>query len=321
MAFSFTDYMSAIFHSLSPAITVIERGWLNCNQIVLTSAAQNVLIDSGYGRHAADTLRFVDRALIDQPIHWLINTHCHSDHMGGNRAVREKYRCRLTIPAGEVKHVVPWTEQSCWSEQMDQYAEQFDFDDTIAAGDSFDAGGLHWQAHAAPGHDMDALMFFAGETGVLITGDALWERGMGFVWPGIDAATGRNVHIDTALATLDVIEKLSPKMIVPGHGAPFGDWVPALESARSRLIAFEQNPARNARHVTKSLFVFALLDKGEMKIIDVPAYLESVPVYAQMREAYQLGTNAELAERMLGDLIKARAVMAEGGVIRPMMRA
>ena len=76
------------------------------------------------------------------PLHWLINTHCHSDHMGGNRAMREHYHCRVTIPAGEVKHVVPWTAQSCWSEQMDQYAEQFQFDDTINAGDVFDAGGL-----------------------------------------------------------------------------------------------------------------------------------------------------------------------------------
>ena len=39
----------------------------------------------------------------------LINTHCHSDHMGGNAAIASAYGCRITIPAGEVKHVRPWT--------------------------------------------------------------------------------------------------------------------------------------------------------------------------------------------------------------------
>ena len=313
--------MSAIFHNLSPNVTVIERGWLNCNQIVLTSATQNVLIDSGYGQHAADTQRFVDQALVGKPLHWLINTHCHSDHMGGNRALREHYRCRVTIPEGEVKHVVPWTGQSCWSEQMDQYAEEFAFDDTIAAGDTFEAGGVTWQAIAAPGHDMDALLFYAEESGVLITGDALWQRGMGFVWPDIDPETGRNVHIDTAMATLDVIEKLSPKVIVPGHGAPFTELSQSLDDARRKLQVFEHDRAKNARHVAKSLFVFALLDRREMKVAEVPAYLESVPVYGQLRETFLHGSNAELAARMLADLTRAGAVAVEGGIVRPTMRA
>ena len=44
-----------------------------------------------------------------------------------------------------------------------------------------------WRAYAAPGHDMDALMFFARDPGILITGDALWEHGLGFVWPEANA--------------------------------------------------------------------------------------------------------------------------------------
>ncbi|MBI3715941.1 MAG: MBL fold metallo-hydrolase, partial [Betaproteobacteria bacterium] len=278
--------MSAIFHRLSPALTVIERGWLNCNQIVLAGAGHNVLIDSGYGRHAQVTLHAVNEALAGQPLHWLINTHCHSDHMGGNCALRERYGCRVTIPQGEVRHVVPWTEQSCWSEQMDQYAEEFGFDDTFGTGDTFIAGGLEWRAVAAPGHDMDALMYHAEETGVLITGDALWQRGMGFVWPQVDAMSGRNLFIDTALATLDTIAQLAPRLIVPGHGAPFAELAPSLDHARAKLLAFAREPAKNARHVVKGLFVFALLDRGAMQVADGPGYLRTVPVYGQMCRDY-----------------------------------
>ncbi len=308
-------------HSLVPGVTVIERGWLNCNQILLTSRECNVLIDSGYGRHADITLRLVAEVLQNAPVHWLLNTHCHSDHMGGNRAVHERHTCRVTIPAGEVKHVVPWTEQSCWAAEMDQYVEEFAFDDTIDAGDFFEGGGHEWQAHAAPGHDMDALMFFAPGPRILVTGDALWERGLGFVWPDRTHAAGANPFIHAALAALDTIEALQPAVVVPGHGAPFADVARALADARGKLAALDRDPAKNARHVAKSLFVYALLDRGEMNVADVPSYLESVPVYRRLRREFLHGTNEELAKRMLEELTLAGALTIEGGMIRPQMRA
>ena len=313
--------MTALLHQLAGGVTVIERGWLNCNQIVLASIDRNVLVDSGYGRHADATIGYVADALQNAPLHWLINTHCHSDHMGGNRALRARYGCRLTIPAGEVKHVVPWTEQSCWSEDMDQYAEEFVFDDTMKAGDTFDAGGFNWQAHAAPGHDMDALMLFAAAPRILITGDALWERGMGFVWPQQLHDNQGNPFIHAARAALDAIEKLDPAIVVPGHGAPFSNVASALGDARGKLAAFERDPVKNARHVAKGLFVFTLLDKGWINVADVPAYLASVPVYRRMREEYQLGSNEEFAARMLKELLAAKALEIEGGMLRPTMRA
>lgn len=319
--------MTEQFHSIADHVTVIERGWLNCNQIVMTATDQNVLIDSGYGRHADETLRLVGEALGQQPLHRLINTHCHSDHMGGNRRLQERYACRITIPEGEVEHVTPWTAQSCWSLETDQYAEQFEFDDTIAAGEDFDAGGLKWRAVAAPGHDMGALLFWCEAERILITGDALWERGMGFVWPSFVAelsdANGSNTPIHAAFATLDVIEALHPRLIIPGHGAPFVEVVAALEFTRSRLAAFAKDPAKNARHVVKTLFVFALLDKGEIALSALPEYLASVPVYRDMSERF-LGLDFDqMAAMLMKDLIANGAVKLDNasGLLTPMMRA
>lgn len=314
--------MSALFHRLAPGVTVIERGWLNCNQVVLTGGGRNTLIDSGYGRHAEETCRLVDRALAGGRLDWLINTHCHSDHMGGNRLLRERYGCRIAIPVGEVKHVVPWTAQSCWSEQMDQYAEEFAFDDTLSAGDRFEAGGLAWEAHAAPGHDMDALMFFAPAERILATGDALWERGLGFVWPRpADAAPDEpDVPMAAAFAALETIESLAPRIVVPGHGAPFDGVTGALGEARGRLNALAKDPVKNARHVAKVMFVFALLDKREMALSAVPAYLAAVPVYAQLREEYFKEPNELLAKKLIDDLVRTGVLYLSDDLLRPTIR-
>ena len=300
-------------------VRVLVRGWLNANSIVLRAPGDNVLVDSGYCTHRERTLELLaSREGLDrQPLERLVNTHCHSDHMGGNAAVAHQYGCRITIPAGEVKHVVPWTPQSVWMAQFDQRADPFHHDDTIAAGDSFEGAGFEWEAHAAPGHDMDALMFFEPTRRILISGDALWEDGMGFVWPG----EAHNPHIAAAREALATIEALRPAVVIPGHGEPFADVAAALQRARARLDAFAADPRKNARHVAKVMFVFALLDRGSMPVDEMPAYVASVPCYRQLDEAFLGMGLPALAAAMREDLQRAGAVTIERGALRPTMPA
>jgi glyoxylase-like metal-dependent hydrolase (beta-lactamase superfamily II) len=302
---------------LPSSIRVLVRGWLNCNQVVLRASGDNVLIDSGYCTHRERTIELVRAALEGEPLERLVNTHCHSDHMGGNAALASAYGCRVTIPAGEVKHVLPWTPQSVWMAQFDQRADPFHFDDTIAAGDAFEAGGFSWQAHAAPGHDMDALMFFEPSNRILVSGDALWEDGMGFVWP----EEGANPYMDAALETLAAIERLAPAVVIPGHGDPFGDVAGSIAKVRSRLQALALDPAKNARHMAKVMFVFALLDRGSMPVSELPGYLERVPCYGQISQRFLGQAPGEMAEWMLADLARAGAVHVRDGVVRPLIPA
>ena len=302
---------------LPSSIRVLVRGWLNCNQVVLRAPGDNVLVDSGYCTHRERTLELVRAALEDEPLERLVNTHCHSDHMGGNAAVASVYGCSVTIPDGEVKHVVPWTPQSVWMAQFDQKADPFHFDHTLAAGERFQAGGLEWHAHAAPGHDMDALMFFEPSNRILISGDALWQNGMGFVWP----EEGANPCLDAALETLAAIERLSPAVVIPGHGEPFGRVGESVAKVRSRLQAVARDPAKNARHMTKVMFVFALLDRGSMPAGSVPGYLERVPCYGQISQRFLGQAPAEMAGWMLAELERAGAVRIDAGVVRPAIAA
>ena len=304
---------------LPPSIRVIVRGWLNCNQVVLLAPGDNVLVDSGYCTHRERTLELLaSRFGLDrQPLERLVNTHCHSDHMGGNAAVASAYGCRVTIPAGEVKHVQPWTPQSVWMAQFDQRADPFVFDDTLEAGDTFEAGGFEWQAHAAPGHDMDALLFFEPVNRILISGDALWKDGMGFVWP----AHGANAQVEAAHEALSTIERLAPAVVIPGHGEPFADAAGSIARVRARLDAFARDPVRCARHVAKVMFVFALLDRESMAAEAVPGYLGRVPCYRQLAAEFLGGAPEAIAEWLVPELARAGAVRVEDGKVRPAMAA
>ena len=310
------DYMDP---RLPPSVRPIIRGWLNCNQVVLLAPRDNVLVDSGYCTHREETLARLGgpEGLDGEPLERLINTHCHSDHMGGNAAVAAAHGCRVTIPVGEVKHVVPWTPQSVWMAQFDQKADPFRHDDTIGPGDRFEGGGFEWEVHAAPGHDMDALMFFEPVNRILISGDALWENGMGFVWP----EEGANPYIDAAHDALSRIEHLDPRVVIPGHGEAFADAKSSVAHVRSRLEAFARDPVKNARHVVKVMFVFALLDRQAMTLAEVADYLARIPCYRQLSDRFLgLGASA-LAQWLLPDLERAAAITVHDGLVRPTARA
>lgn len=303
--------------NIPSAITVIERGWLNCNQILLMNPKDAVLIDSGYGRHAGDTLALVKQHLGKRKLVRLINTHCHSDHMGGNAMISREFRCRITVPDGEARHLNPWNAEALWLKYADQYAPRFEFTDTLMRGQSFTAGGLTWHAHAAPGHDDDALMFWNEKEKVLISGDALWQNGLGVVFP----AEAEQGALDRAFATLDAIEKLKPQVVIPGHGAPFADVAEAIERARGRLGAFATDPVKHARHVVKVMLVFNLLDRGSLRLDSLANYLQKIPVFRDMNERFIHCEYAQLAERTLDDLMRSGAVKVDGAVVRPTMRA
>ena len=75
---------------LPATLRVFERGWLSANNVLFIDDTQTVLVDSGYGLHAPQTMALLKHALQGRPLDWLVNTHCHSDHMGGNAAIQRQ---------------------------------------------------------------------------------------------------------------------------------------------------------------------------------------------------------------------------------------
>jgi glyoxylase-like metal-dependent hydrolase (beta-lactamase superfamily II) len=303
---------------LPKSIQVLERGWLSCNSVLAAGADGVTLVDSGYGDHVSQTLALLEHARAGRRLTWLVNTHCHSDHMGGNRAVQEKHGCRTTIPAGEAPLIDAWDEDALILGFADQRADRFRYDDTLAAGDTFRMGDLDWQALAAPGHDPHALMFWAPEERVLIPGDALWEDGFGVVFP---ALFGDTRALAQTRATLDAIARLDPRAVIPGHGPVFDGVVPALERAYSRLEGFERDLTRLARHTAKVMIVFALLQRRRMPAAELPRYCATVGILRHLNREFLALEPEAMARWLVEDLERGRALRREGGDLVPLVRA
>ncbi|MCB1959799.1 MAG: MBL fold metallo-hydrolase [Rhodocyclaceae bacterium] len=290
-------------------ILVFERGWLSANNILLFDGAAATLVDTGYVSHADQTIELVRAGLEGRTLTDIVNTHSHSDHIGGNAAVQRSFDCRITIPEGMHAAVQQWDEAALLLTVADQRGERFSADHLAHAGETIAMGGREWQALAAPGHDMDALMYWQPETGVLISGDALWRDGFGVLFVEI---FGTEDGIGAARATLDHIARLPIRAVIPGHGAPFAEVDHALAAAYARLRAFEEDGARIARNAIRACTTFALLEQRRVALDDLPGWMARVPLFRIANARFLNETPERLADWLVDSLEKAGAARREG---------
>jgi glyoxylase-like metal-dependent hydrolase (beta-lactamase superfamily II) len=294
-------------------VQVFERGWLSSNNILLQGGDGEAatLIDSSHCLHAEQTVALVRQSLRSgATLGRIVNTHLHSDHCGGNAAVQRAFGARLVIPPGEADAVARWDEDALSYRATGQRIERFAHDAVLRPGESFTVGGRTWLALAAPGHDPHSLILFDAHDGVLISADALWENGFGVVFPELDGERA----FDDAAAVFDLIERLAPRLVIPGHGAPFAGAAGALRRARARLAAFVTDPARHSRHGAKVLLKYHLLEEQQQALPEVLAWWCSVPLVQRLWRRLQqpAGTMAAWCEQLLSELAAAGALRVDG---------
>ncbi len=287
-----------------------ERGWLSSNHLLLTGDEDNILIDTGYVSHADQTVALIRHALKGQALRGIWNTHLHSDHCGGNAALQAAYPDVFTrIPPGLSDAVSTWDDSSLTFQATGQSCPRFTFQGLLSPGTSLPAGGRCWQVHASPGHDPDAILLFEPVSGVLLSADALWESGFGVVFPEILGESG----FDDVESTLNLIEELQPRTVVPGHGKVFTDLAGALQRARDRLDIFRQSPLKHASHAAKVLLKFHLMEIRHCAESDLLPWAEKSRFLLTLHQVHYPSTPfQDWIAQMVGSLVNSGALVREG---------
>ncbi|MET1113896.1 MAG: MBL fold metallo-hydrolase [Comamonas sp.] len=294
-------------------MTVLERGWLSANGILFTGPEGAALVDTGYCTHAEQTLALVRAALGAQPLARILNTHLHSDHCGGNAALQAAWpQLHTAVAPGQAQLVRQWDARALGYVATGQQCPRFRIDGVLTPGTPVALGGRPWQIHAAPGHDPHSVVLFEPEAKLLISADALWEKGFGVVFPELD---GEEAFAQVG-ATLDLIEQLAPATVIPGHGPVFHDVASALAAARARLAGFVASPQRHARHAAKVLLKFKLLEWQRIEQAALLAWVEATPYMGRLQARHL--PRAQAADWVAGladELVAVGAARREAGVL------
>jgi hydroxyacylglutathione hydrolase len=141
----------------------------------------------------------------------LLNTHCHLDHVFGNKFVAETYGLKLQIHPGEkvVLDFAPASGKS-WGLPFENYDGELVF---INEGDRIAVGTEELEVILTPGHSPASVSFFHAKSNSLISGDVLFHSGIGRTdLPGGDFQTLISSIKNKLFSLPDAVK------VYPGHG-------------------------------------------------------------------------------------------------------
>ncbi len=107
----------------------------------------------------------------------LLNTHCHLDHVFGNKFIAETYHLTLQVHEKE-KLVLAYAPTSglMYNLPFDNYAGEFIF---LKEGGKIQLGQDELQIIEAPGHSPGSICFYCAKQNFVIGGDVLFKGGIG----------------------------------------------------------------------------------------------------------------------------------------------
>ena len=302
-------------------IHVFERGWLSSNNILCIGANNASIVDTGYVDHAEQTMALVQHALRDRPLDHILNTHLHSDHCGGNARLQEAHpNVHTRVPAPSLTAVRNWDTARLTFERTGQECPRFAANASYGSGDTLWLGDRQWEVHAAPGHDPEAMLIFEPQSRTLLSADALWENGLGVIFPELDGEPS----FEAAEATIDLIASLNPAVVIPGHGALFSDVAAAIARARRRIDSWAHAPDAHYAYGLKVLVKYKLLSAQRITVAALSEWANQTPYLTALAptarrifglESVPTGSPADISDTMAAitaALVRSGAARTEG---------
>jgi glyoxylase-like metal-dependent hydrolase (beta-lactamase superfamily II) len=190
-----------------------------------------LLFDTGLG--IGDITTAV-RAVTDLPV-WVLNSHSHYDHIGGNHVFERIYGLDLPytrerasgLPHEAVAEAVApgwiWKPTPPGFDPANYRIRPYDIDRVVDEGFTLDLGGRTLEVLLTPGHAPDSLCLLDRANRLLFTGDTFYPAPLYTHIPGADfAAYRRSARRLAGLAPL--VDHL-----LPGHNVP---WVESVYLGR-----------------------------------------------------------------------------------------
>jgi cyclase len=204
--------LAASVHKIGPDLyAYISDNDASANSTFLVSDQGILVVDTGLntqeGRKLLDEIRKVSQA----PVRWIVNTHYHPDHRGGNSVVG---------PEAVIISLF-WTRSQVLLEQQKQATEtghtppaEYRLNMTFRGKVALYLGGHEVQIYApGPAHTMGDIVAYFPDQHAIATGDLFLTDSC----PAMDQG-----DLENWIAALDQILFLPVDSIVPGHFALAG---------------------------------------------------------------------------------------------------
>jgi hydroxyacylglutathione hydrolase len=144
----------------------------NCYVVGCEETHEGAVIDPG--GHPDRILKTIEESGL--AIRYVLNTHCHFDHMGANAAVVAATGAQLALHPAELP-ILQARGGAAWFGVPVNESPMPDVE--LEDGQVLEVGTLRFQVLHTPGHSPGGVTFYLEEEGVAFDGDVLFQMGVG----------------------------------------------------------------------------------------------------------------------------------------------
>jgi len=294
-----------------PNLFFFERGYLNGNHFAYRNEAP-ILIDTAYSADFATTERIIEDIGVHLgSVQLIINTHCHCDHVGGNRIIQERSGCDVAMHKIGKHFIDTRDDWSTWWRYYVQEADFFTCTTGLEDGDMVCIGPHEFQVIHTPGHSADGIVLYHRKSQTLLSSDTLWEHDLAVMTIRVEGSRA----IFSMLESLEKLRELEVRMVYPGHGRPFTDLAAAVRRAVRRLEEYLKDRTRIGDDLLKKIVVYTLMMKRSADADTFFRYLEGTPWFVETVDLYFHGDYRAKYDGIMQRLCQRGIVKSENGRI------
>lgn len=277
--------------------------------MVVIKDERPMLIDSGFGSDVKRTEQLlIDAGVTPDNLHLIVNTHYHSDHVGGNYYFQKTYETKIAAHKWEANLVNRCDREACTAEWLDQPIEPYYVNRKLSDFDEIDTGKFTWQVIHTPGHTLGHIALYEPTEQVLIAGDLFHQNDIGWINLFREGAGA----IDRSLESLDRIAKLKIEKAYSGHGTAILNPQEAIDSARRRYEKYVNEPEKIAWHAVKRIFAYALMIKDGLKKEQIEGYLLKCRWFQDFARHFFNTSPEQFVQPLLQEMIRSKGATWKG---------
>ncbi len=293
---------------LASDIVWVERDFPNANFLLLLGD-EPTLVDTGFVSHARATTALA--AEHTPRVSRVVNTHWHSDHVGGNASLQGAGAQILgsAVDGAALDRVDPGC---CLAQYLDQPVPPYSIDRALVDGERVRLGEREWQVLEIPGHTPGHLAFWEPADRLLAVGDALSSYDVGWVNVMHHGGAG----IDDSLASLRRLRELDARVVLPGHGPLLTEAAGGIDKAIARMERQRADLDAAVGYGARRILAFALMIRGGIRVDALGDYLaerewarDAAAVLDQQVDVF--------ARELVDSMVSSGALVVADGTVRP----
>ncbi len=211
------------------SIHLIQSGVSYDSNIYLVVAERTMLVDAGTGLGHDRVVSEVRRILGDRRLDLIVATHCHYDHVGGLKALADEFGSQVMAGEMDSRTIREADRELVLGDLFESEMAPVPDVSDLGDGDVVDLGGTRFHVMHTPGHTRGSICLYDAESKSLISGDTLFENGIGRTdFPGGSFTDLRNSLV--RISNVDIRE------LYPGHGIICRNYGPAYMNRILTLV-------------------------------------------------------------------------------------